>query len=76
MPTNVDLEALSIQELEEYIQGLDQDQGAIRDRRVAAHSVLDQKNMKAEAERRLENLSVEQQEILQEVLQAKLADEG
>lgn len=67
----VDLDAMSIEELEQHIQKLDEVKQAVREQQHDAHAVLDRKNAEVEAQRRYDAMSSPERAALQQVLETQ-----
>lgn len=65
----IDLEVMTVEELEQHIQKLDVVKQTVRDQQREAHAVLDRKNAELAAAAKLENLSDPEKAALLQVLQ-------
>lgn len=68
--SKADFEAMSVEELEQFIQERDEEVQMLRNVKAAAHVVLDQKNLEAQALAKLETMSDPERAALLQVLKA------
>lgn len=69
--SKTELEAMSVDELEKFIQERDEEVQMLRNVKAAAHVVLDQKNLEAQAAARLETMSDPEKKALYQYLKAE-----
>lgn len=71
MVSKKELQGYSIQELEEFIQSTDREVQKLRQDKVRAHALLDQRNAEEEAARRYETMSDPERRALAQFMEAQ-----
>lgn len=71
---NINLNDLDVEEIEKYIQDLDEQKQAIRSRQLEAHEVLDRKNAERAVRERIERMPEAEQEAFRQILGIKGID--
>lgn len=68
--TKAELQAMSPEELEKFIQERDEEVQKLREIKAVAHVILDEKNLDAQAKAKLEMMSDPERKALLQVLKA------
>lgn len=71
---NIDFTAMSVDDLEKFIQGTDEEIQELRNLKREAHAVLDVRNAETAARSRLETMSDPERAALAQILEAEGID--